>query len=184
MNPSLPDRFGAWGVFALFAIPFGTGIPGGVLLARRIALAWPFTALLYFVSDIMLAFVFEGIIRGARALARRSAALERFAVAWGASIRKMAGVGDRPLGPFAFVMISFGVDPMSARVLNAAAGYGFVAGWAMSIAGDMLYYAMIAAATLWLDSKLNDSLKTAALMTAAMIVVPMVLQRRRKAPTA
>jgi len=43
----------------LFLIPVGGGIPAGVLLARDKGLAWPVTAGLYLISDILLALAFE-----------------------------------------------------------------------------------------------------------------------------
>ena len=42
-------------VLMLFLIPIGGGIPAGVLLAQTKGLAWPVTAGLYLVSDVMLA---------------------------------------------------------------------------------------------------------------------------------
>jgi len=37
-------------VLMLFLIPVGGGIPARVLLAERTGLAWPVTAVLYFIS--------------------------------------------------------------------------------------------------------------------------------------
>ena len=50
-------------VLMLFLIPIGGGIPAGVILARDHDLAWPTTGMLYFVSDVILAFAFEPVLR-------------------------------------------------------------------------------------------------------------------------
>src|SRR5690242_17030101 len=52
----------AWAVLALFLIPIGGGIPAGVLLAKSHGLAWPITTILYFISDVILAFIFEPLM--------------------------------------------------------------------------------------------------------------------------
>jgi len=48
-------------------------------------------------------------------------------------------------------MISFGVDPITGRATALAAGHGIVAGWGFAIAGDILYYAVLALTTLRLN---------------------------------
>ena len=49
-------------VLKLFVIPVGGGIPAGVMLAQAQGVAWPVTAVLYLVSDILLAVVFEPVL--------------------------------------------------------------------------------------------------------------------------
>ena len=44
------------GVLTLFLIPVGGGIPAGVLLARARGIGWPAMELLYFISDVLIAF--------------------------------------------------------------------------------------------------------------------------------
>ena len=61
----------------LFIIPVGAGIPGGVLLARTRGIAWPVTAALYFISDVILAFAFEPLMKLFAALGRKVAPLGR-----------------------------------------------------------------------------------------------------------
>jgi len=50
-------------VLKLFLIPVGGGIPAGVMLAQAKGVVWPVTTLLYLVSDIILAFLFEPVLR-------------------------------------------------------------------------------------------------------------------------
>ena len=51
-------------VFLLFAIPVGGGIPAGVLMAQSKGIGWAAMTLIYFVSDVVLAFLFEPILKG------------------------------------------------------------------------------------------------------------------------
>ena len=162
-------------VLMLFLLPVGGGIPAGVLLARAKGLAWPMTAGLYFVSDVILAIAFEPILLVAWAgkvpfLARLSAAMK---ATMARSVAHFSGTGA---GPFALVMIAFGVDPMTGRATALAAGHGFLTGWAFAIAGDMLYYAVIALTTLRLNSYFRDPNTTMLVVLGAMIVVPMLVR--------
>ncbi len=60
-----------------------------------------------------------------------------------------------------------------------AAGHGIVAGWVFAIAGDMLYYAVIAVTTLRLNTYVRDPNTAAWIVLGAMIVVPVVVRRFR-----
>ena len=93
--------------------------------------------------------------------------------------RTAALYGGKGAGPFTLVMIAFGVDPMTGRAAALAAGHGFVAGWAIAITGDMLYYAVIAFTTLRLDAYVDDPSITTWLVLAAMIVMPLLIRRVR-----
>jgi len=83
-------------------------------------------------------------------------------------------------GPISLVMISFGVDPMTGRASAMAAGHGFLMGWVFAIAGDMLYYAVIAVTTLHLNQYIRDPDTTMWIVLAAMLVVPMIIRAFRK----
>src|SRR5262245_31482021 len=121
-------------VFMLFLLPVGGGIPAGVLLARANGLPWPVTAGLYFVSDVVLALVFEPILRLFVVLGRRIRFLARVgAILSNAMARNAAYLSGTSAGPIALVLISFGVDPMTGRATALAAGHGVVAGWAFAI---------------------------------------------------
>ena len=77
------------------------------------------------------------------------------------------------------VMIAFGVDPMTGRATALAAGHGFLAGWAFAIAGDMLYFAVIAVSTLRLNSYIQDPNTTMLIVLAAMLIIPMLVRYLR-----
>lgn len=167
-----------WPVLMLFLIPVGGGIPAGVLLAAKQGLAWPVTAGLYFVSDLILAVLFEPVLRLLAAVGRRLPIVARFGAAMGQAMERTAArhIGA---GPFALVLVAFGVDPMTGRAAAMASGHGFIQGWAIAIAGDMLYYAVIAITTLQLGAYVHNPDTVMLIVLAAMILVPMVVRRIR-----
>jgi hypothetical protein len=167
-------------VLALFLIPIGGGIPPGVLLAQARGLPWPETAALYFVSDVILALIFEPFLLLAAEAGRGRPRLARFAEAMRASVRRMAALYGGAGGPFALFLVAFGVDPMTGRTAAKLAGHGFFSGWTIAIAGDMLYFAVIMASTLWLRSVLGSGTVAALVVLAAMIVVPLLVARLRR----
>jgi len=167
-------------VLKLFIIPVGGGIPAGVMLASAKGLAWPITTLLYLVSDIALALAFEPILRLLAVLCGKIPFLARFSAAMKTvSARSVAHFSGTAAGPIALILIAFGVDPMTGRASALAAGHGFIAGWAFAIAGDMLYFAVIAITTLQLNSYFKDPNATMLIVLGAMIAVPIVVRRVR-----
>jgi len=167
-------------VLKLFIIPVGGGIPAGVLLARDSGLAWPVTAGLYLVSDILLACAFEPVLRLLEMLGGKVPFLARFGAAMKtATARSAAHFGGTGAGPLALVMIAFGVDPMTGRATALAAGHGFLTGWAIAITGDMLYFAVIAITTLRLNSYFKDPNTTMLIVLAAMFLVPPLVRACR-----
>jgi hypothetical protein len=167
-------------VLKLFVIPVGSGIPAGVLLAQAKGVAWPVTTLLYLVSDIFLAIAFEPVLRLIALVCGKVAFLARIgALMKAATARSAAHLGGGGAGPLTLIMIAFGVDPMTGRASALAAGHGFVAGWAFAIAGDMLYFAVIALTTLRLNSYFHDPNTTMLIVLAAMFLVPALVRRLR-----
>jgi len=169
-------------VLKLFIIPVGGGIPAGVLLASAKGLAWPVVTVLYLVSDIFLAVVFEPILRILAAVMVRIPFLARCGAALkAATARSAAHFGGSGSGPISLVMISFGLDPMTGRATALAAGHGFLAGWAFAIAGDMLYFGVIALTTLHLNSYIRDPDTTMMIVLGAMFGVPYLVRYFRSA---
>lgn len=170
---------GGWhGVLLLFCIPIGGGIPSGVLMARAVGLGWPTMLGLYFVSDVLLALVFEPLLKLVAAVGGRTAFGRRFGEAWRLQMRRTTERFGRASGPVALVLVAFGVDPMTGRTAAAAAGHGFLPGWAIAITGDMGYFAVIMASTLWLGSVLGDGQLTVWIMLGVMFGLPHLLQKR------
>jgi uncharacterized membrane protein len=170
---------GAWGVLLLFLVPIGGGIPAGVLMAQARGIGWPLMLVLYFVSDVVLACLFEPLLRLLIAVGRIIPIVGRLARAARASVQRTAAQYGNAGGPLALVLVSFGVDPMTGRTAAAAAGHGFVPGWALAITGDMFYFALLMLSTLWLGSALDNDRLTIGLMLVVMFVLPALLRRWR-----
>ncbi|MEO5668767.1 MAG: hypothetical protein ABIR96_11965 [Bdellovibrionota bacterium] len=171
----------AWEVFLLFLIPVGGGIPGGVLLARTRGIAWPIMMLLYFISDVVLACVFEPLMKTFIFIGRHVSFLGRFIDLMRKTVRKSASYYGTKTGPIALVMISFGVDPMTGRAAARAAGHGFVTGWLIAITGDMIYFTLLMVSTLWLSDVLGDGNLAMTIILVLMIGIPWAIRRIRKA---
>jgi hypothetical protein len=171
---------GAWDVFVLFVIPIGGGIPAGVLLAKSKNIAWPIMEILYFISDVALACAFDPIMHFMIRTGKRIPAVAKMKDALKQSVQKTtSGYGTR-LGPFSLIMISFGVDPMTGRAATLMAGHGFVTGWALAIAGDMIYFSLIMVSTLWLNSILGNGTMATLIILVVMMVVPALIRRMRE----
>lgn len=169
----------AWEVLLLFLIPIGGGIPAGVLLAQKYGFAWPLMSLFYFISDVILACVFEPCMLLFVRLSERVQWLFRFRQALAQSTKQtVAHYGLNP-GPFSLVMITFGTDPMTGRSVAKAAGHNFFSGWALTILGDMLFFGVLMASTLWLNNILGDGTLTAVIIMVAMVGVPALVRRAR-----
>lgn len=167
-------------VLILFLIPVGGGIAPGVLLAHGRGIPWPVTTGLYLVSDVILALAFEPVLRLMIKAGRGVPRFERAATAFRLALDRMtAAYGGAGAGPFALILFSFSAEPMSGRAATAAAGHGPVSGWALSIAGDMLYFLLIMASTLKLNSLLGDPVLTLAAVFALMIALPPLARRLR-----
>lgn len=167
----------AWQIFLLFALPVGGGIPAGVLLAQKTAFGWLAMSLIYLVSDIALALVFEPIMLMLAAASRRHVFLAKMREAFKHQTeRTIAGYGAKP-GPFLLITIAFGVDPMTGRAAALAAGHSFLSGWTVAIIGDMLFFALVAVSTIYLNNILGDGTWTAIIIMAAMLVLPPIVRR-------
>ena len=169
----------AWEVFLLFLIPIGGGIPAGVVLAQAKGLAWPLMMALYLASDIVLAFLFEPFLWLVAWSGKRFAVIARTADVFKKAMNQSVSKYGVSPGPFSLVMISFGVDPMTGRTAAKAAGHPFVSGWALAITGDMIFFTVIMASTLWLNNLLGDGTWTAVIIMLAMIAVPAIIRRVR-----
>ena len=164
-------------VLKLFLLPVGGGIPAGVLLARANGLAWPITTVLYLVSDVILALAFEPFLRLLTTLGGKVPFLARLSTALkSATARSVAHFSGTGAGPLSLVIIAFGVDPMTGRATALAAGHGFLTGLVFAIAGDMLYFAVIALTTLRLNSYFRDPNTTMLVVLGAMFVMPILVR--------
>ncbi len=167
---------GWWGVLLLFCIPGGMGIPPGVLLGNDGGLGPLFMTVLYFLSDIVLACVFEPLLVILAALASRVPFLSRVGEAILAGIRRTMPAGNAS-APVGIALTAFGAGLPFGRALAAGAGFGLVSSWLFTIAGDMVYFGLGMASTLWFDNLLGDPRMAALAGLAAMFVVPALIRR-------
>jgi hypothetical protein len=170
---------GWWGVLLLFLVPVGGGIPAGVLMAHTRGIGWPVMMALYFVSDVILACVFEPMLRGLIAIGRRLPPLGKVLRLLRAQALQQAAQYGNAGSALALVLVSFGVDPMTGRAAAAAAGHGFIPGWAIAITGDMFYFGVLMGTTLWVGSTVNNDRITIAIMLVIMFVLPAILKKIR-----
>ncbi|MBC7465984.1 MAG: hypothetical protein H7256_08320 [Bdellovibrio sp.] len=166
-----------WDVFFLFTVPIGGGIPAGVLLAKSRGIDWQTMTVLYFISDLLLALLFEPMMMLFIWACSRSTFLMNLSDhVKQATARTLSGYGATP-GPFMLVVISFGVDPMTGRAAAQAAGHNFFSGWAIAIMGDMIFFAVLAISTLCLNSILGDGTWTMIIIMGAMFGIPPLIRR-------
>lgn len=179
-NISAHSAASLWQVFMLFAVPVGGGIPAGVLFAKSKGIGWIVTSFIYFLSDIALAIVFEPLMHLFIHTSRRIGSVKKVGeVLRQSTNRAIAGYGPQP-GPFLLVLIAFGVDPMTGRFAAKINGHGFISGWAIAIVGDLLFFLLIMASTLWLNSILGDGTLTAVIIVILMLIVPSAIRRMRQ----
>lgn len=169
-----------WDVLVIFLIPFGGGIPGGVLLAKSRAIAWPMMMLLYLISDIILAFAFEPLMILFIKLGKKTQFFARLGEIMKGMVQKTIKHYGDSSGVFALIMIAFGVDPMTGRAVAVAAGHGFVVGWMIAIAGDMMYFTVLMVSTLWLKDIIGDGTVTMLIILALMMIFPYLFRRLQK----
>ena len=174
---------GAWGVFLVFVTQIGAGIPLGVIMGRNAGLSPAVMAALYLGSDVVLALVMEPMLAFLRWLGRRVEFLGRL----GNRLARFSGAaglqGGGVRGPLGLILFSFSVSPTAGRAASEAAGHGFFSGWSLAIVGDMAYFGLIMASTLWVSSLIGDDRLTIGAVLLAAWLLPMLIRRmRRPAP--
>ncbi len=166
----------------LFIIPVGGGIPAGVVLAQSKGIGWLTMTILYLISDILLAFCFEPVMKLFFFLSHRVPFLAHIRDVFKKTNEiVLARYGEKP-SPLTLVGIAFGVDPMTGRAAALAAGHNFVTGWAIAILGDMFFFAIIMISTIWLNEILGDGTWAAVIVMIAMFVIPELVRRLRQKP--
>lgn len=166
-----------WDVLLIFLIPFGGGIPAGVMLAQSRGLEWPVMMFIYFISDVILACAFEPFMLLFIKYGKRVKFFARVSHVMKLMITKTMEHYGNSSGVFALIMIAFGVDPMTGRAVAVAAGHGFFVGWMIAIAGDMIYFSLLMVSTLWLKSVIGDGTWTMFIILALMMIIPNVFRR-------
>jgi hypothetical protein len=171
---------GAWGAFLLFLIPIGGGIPLGVLMGRDAGLSPLVMAGMYFVSDIFMAVTHEPFFWLLGWLANLIPALGKVREFFRKASAASGLSDDGAQGPLGLILFSFTVDPISGRGAAAAAGHGFFAGWSFAIAGDMIYFGVLMAATLWLSGLFGDDRTTVGVVLLTVWGLSWWIRRKRR----
>src|SRR3954468_10081319 len=152
LNPTAPLPAiwptGAWGAFLLFLMPIGGGIPLGVLMGRDAGLSILVIAGMSFVSDIVMAVTHEPFFVLLRWLARKYPAMGKVRDALRQAAEKFGLRDAGRRGPLGLILFSFTVDPVMGRGASLLAGHGPILGWTFSIAGDMIFFWVVAASTI------------------------------------
>ncbi len=171
---------GVAGVFLMFVMPLAAGIPLGVIMARDAGLSPLLTAGVYLVSDVVLALTAEPFLALLRWLGTRVAFVGRIGQVFARATGSVGLNEGRVRGPLGLVLFSFSISPTSGRAAAAAAGHGFVSGWTLAIIGDMLFFGMLMATTLWVASVFGDSRQTIGLVVIGAWLLPLLIRRLRR----
>ncbi len=167
-------------VLFVYCIPFGGGIPAGVILADKYQLGWIVSMTLYFISDVVLACVFEPLMLLFIHFTKDSEFTKRFLASYKTALARTGFNYGLSPSWFSLVILSFGVDPMTGRAVARANGYGFIGGWTIAIAGDMIFFSILMVSTLWLNNILGDGTLAAVIVMIGMFVVPAILRKLRE----
>lgn len=172
----------AWQVLVIFLIPFGGGIPGGVLLAKSLEIPWPVTTVLYFISDVILACVFEPLMLLFLYWANKKQIkiIQNIRAAFNKSTERAIAHFGHKTGPIALILISLGVDPMTSRAAAKSVGHNFVSGWLFAIIGDLFFFAILMISTLWLNNILGDGTLTMFIILVLMFAIPPTIRKIKK----
>ncbi len=166
-----------WDVFLLFTIPIGGGIPAGVVLGQKNNVGWLMMTILYFLSDIALAIVFEPLMLMFMKFTKNSLFVAKFREEFKKNTNRiLSRYSDKP-SVFSLVTIAFGVDPMTGRAAAMMAGHHCISGWAITILGDMFFFLVIMGSTLWLNNILGDGTMSAIIIMVLMFLIPLLIRR-------
>jgi hypothetical protein len=136
---------------------------------------------MYFVSDIFMAVTHEPFFWLLGWLASVSPPIGKVRDFFRKASNQAGLQEEGGRGPLGLILFSFTVDPISGRGAAAAAGHGFCAGWALAVAGDMIYFAVLMAATLWLSGMFGDERTTVGVVLLSVWGLSWWIRRRQKA---
>jgi hypothetical protein len=171
---------GIAGVFLMFVMPLAAGIPFGVIMARDAGLSPLMTAGLYLVSDLVLPLTAEPFLALVRWLGRRVAFVGRMGKFFTRATDSVGLSDGKVRGPLGLILFSFSISPTSGRAAAAAAGHGFFVGWTLAIIGDMLFFGVLMATTLWVTSVFGDSRQTIGAVVIVAWILPLLIRRLRR----
>ena len=150
------------------------------MLAKNLQIGWPMMMVIYFISDLILAIIFEPIMHWMFKVGKNIPAIAQTGAMMKAMTLKTIDNYGKHLGPLALILFTFSADPMSGRAATSIVGHGFLIGWTLTIIGDMLYFSLIMASTLWLNNIIGDRGGwTTGIILVLMIMIPMIIKKFR-----
>src|SRR5579859_6028744 len=171
---------GLVGVFLIFLLPTAAGVPLGVIMARSAGIPPVVTAGLYFASDVLAAVLAEPTLMLVRRIGTRFASIARVGDRLG-HMTEDAGLRGRGVrGPLGLIAVSFMFSPLAGRVAGVAAGYRVVSSWSLAIIGDMVFFGLLMATTLWLTGIFGDSRLLIGALVVGPWLAPMLIRRLRR----
>jgi hypothetical protein len=161
----------------VFMFPWGLGIPVGVLMARDAGLNPAVIAALYFMAYSARILRVEAGFFILRWLTARFQ-MVRIALAIIERMSGQAGLDGGPIQKSLLTMLmAFAVSPTAGRVTGALAGFSLQRSWALTIAGDMVYFTTLMGSTLWLSETLANDRLVALIMVPLAVIVPIVCRK-------
>jgi hypothetical protein len=154
-----------------------------VIMGRDAGLSPLVMAGMYFVSDIFMAVTHEPFFWLMGWLANMVPLIGKIRDFFRKASNSAGLQDDGARGPLGLILFSFTVDPISGRGAAAAAGHGFFTGWTFAILGDMIYFAVLMAATLWLSGLFGDDRTTVGVVLLSVWGLSMLIRRRQRRRT-
>jgi hypothetical protein len=149
-------------------------------MARDAGISPLMTAGLYFLSDLLLPVTTEPMLALLRWLGSRVAVIGRLGDRLGRLTGTAGLQGGGVRGPLGLILVAFSISPLAGRAASLAAGHGFFVGWALAIVGDMLYFALVMASTLWISSVFGDDRLAIGAVLIATWFGPILVRRLRR----
>ena len=164
-------------VFLIFLVPFGPGASAGIVLAQREGIAPGLIIALYVASDVAAALILEPLLRVIRRRAeRRPLGRQLFD-----GIEQLSGkfkIGSGSLGrPASLFALTFATDFYSASVASFGLRIWRPLAWTMIIAGDVIWFLIILAATYGIAAFLSDDRILLGGSLIVGVLLPLLVQR-------
>ncbi|HVB96154.1 MAG TPA: hypothetical protein VNG11_00340 [Chloroflexota bacterium] len=175
----LPAFFtsGPIAVFVVFLLPWGPGAPVGIVLARKDGVSPALTILLYVLSDVVTAFILDPLVRQLQSRGERSEFGRRLLGSFN-KLGRLTQVSSGRFGlPFSLFIFTFATDFFTASVVSLGLPLGRVVAWLAIIAGDVIWFLIIFAASIGFASFLSDDRVLFIATMAFGLIVPALIRR-------
>ncbi len=168
---------GPLAVFLIFLLPWGPGAPAGIVLARKDGLSPALTIILYVLSDVVTAFVLDPVIRIIQDRGERS----RFGRRILDNFNRLGSITQFSSGrlglPFSLFIFTFATDFFTASIVSLGLPMRRLIAWIAIIAGDVVWFLIIFAASIGFASFLSDDRLFFVATMAFGLLVPALIRR-------